>query len=68
MPDAPRVTIDELNRRMEAGEPVTVLDVRRASYDESDVKVAGAVRIEPDALEQEYRRLPQGPRVVTYCT
>lgn len=67
MADTPRVTIDELNRRMGAGEPVTVLDVRRA-YDESDVKLAGAVRIEPDALEQEYRRLPQGARVVTYCT
>ena len=67
MPDAPRVTVDELNRRMEAGEPVTVLDVRRA-YEENVVKVAGAVRIEPDALEQEYRRLPQGARIVTYCT
>lgn len=68
MADAPRVTVDELNRRLKAGEDVVVVDVRRGSYDESDRKIQGAVRIDPERYQEEYRRLPAGARVVTYCT
>lgn len=66
--DAPRITPEELNERMQAGQEVVVLDVRRAAYAESDVKILGAVRIDPDRLEQEYGRLAPGSNVVAYCT
>lgn len=68
MVDARRITPKELKERMDAGDGVVVLDVRRASYRESDVKIKGAMRIEPDSLETEYSRIPPGSNVVTYCT
>ena len=68
MNDAPRVTADQLNERLEAGEDFVVLDVRRGSYERSDVKIKGAIRIEPDALAEEYEQLAAGATVVTYCT
>jgi rhodanese-related sulfurtransferase len=68
MAEAPRITPEELNRRRQSGEDIVVLDLRRASYAESDVKIAGAIRIEPDSLEAEYERIPAGSTVVTYCT
>ena len=68
MANAPRITTDKLNTRMQAGEGVVPVDVRRGSYDESDVKIKGAIRMDPDAYKEEYRRIPAGSRVVTYCT
>ena len=68
MADAPRVTVDQLKTWMEAGEDVIPVDVRRAAYEESAVKIKGAVRIDPDGIESGYRRLPAGAHVVTYCT
>jgi rhodanese-related sulfurtransferase len=68
MDETPRITVDQLNQRMEAGEDVVVVDVRRGSYEQSDVKIKGAVRIDPEAYEREYTKLPDGAKVVTYCT
>ena len=65
--DVSRVTPEELNRRMQS-DGVVVLDVRRGSYAASDVKIKGAMRIEPDRIDQEYGRIPPVSTVVTYCT
>ncbi len=68
MTDVPRITPQELNSRVHASDRPVIVDVRRASYAESDVKISGAIRIEPDRLDTEYRRIPDGANVVTYCT
>ncbi|MBA2565461.1 MAG: hypothetical protein H0V09_08590 [Gemmatimonadetes bacterium] len=70
MDDAPRVSVDELARRMEAAEDVTPVDVRRASYEKSDSRIRGAIRVEPDDVLQGsgLDALPSGGSLVTYCT
>ncbi len=68
MEATPRVTVEELKRRLDEGEEVTVLDVRRGSWRRSDVKLRGAVRMELDELLRPEGRVPREVRVVTYCT
>jgi hypothetical protein len=46
-----RMDAKELKRRMDSGEPVTILDVRGPqAWDSADIKIRGAVRTPPDAL------------------
>lgn len=65
----PRVTVEELKSRMEAGAATVVLDVRsKGSYDISPVKIKGAVRIAPNELEARLNELPRDKEIVAYCT
>jgi len=64
----PRVAPDELRARLTRGEPLVVLDVRGRSYEVSDRRLPGAVRIHPRQLEAALDRLPAGLPVVAYCT
>jgi len=67
--DALRITVDELKRRMEAGEDLTVIDVRNPqAWAESDSVLPGAIRVTPDELEEILPRIPKSKPVVAYCT
>jgi rhodanese-related sulfurtransferase len=69
MPDAPRITANELKRRIEAGEDFTVLDVRNPqAWAESPVKARNAVHVSLDSLEQVLPRIPKSKPIVAYCT
>lgn len=68
MEATPRVTAEELKRRLDDGEDVMVLDVRRGSWRRSDVKLRGAVRMELEEILRPEGRVPRDVRVVTYCT
>ena len=69
MADAPRITIDELKRRMEAGEDFIFIDTRNPqAWAESDVKLPEAIRVPADKLEKILLRVPKDKAVVTYCT
>jgi rhodanese-related sulfurtransferase len=69
MQDAPRITVDELKRRMDSGEEFTFLDVRNPqAWADSDVKLPGAVRMTPDTLEQKLFRIQKTKPIVAYCT
>jgi rhodanese-related sulfurtransferase len=68
MEATPRVTAEELKRRLDEGEDVMVLDVRRGSWRRSDVKLRGAVRMELEEILRPEGRVPRDVRVVTYCT
>ncbi len=68
MEATPRVTAEELKRRLDEGEDVMVLDVRRGSWRRSDVKLRGAVRMELEEILRPEGRIPRDVRVVTYCT
>jgi ArsR family transcriptional regulator len=63
-----RVAPEELQARLAGGEPIVVLDVRGRSYQTSDLRVAGAVRIPPRELEDRLEELPSGRPIVAYCT
>jgi rhodanese-related sulfurtransferase len=63
-----RIDAEELKRRMDAGEPVTILDVRAPkAWDASDRMIRGAVRTTADDLptnpDWSKNRL-----IVAYCT
>jgi rhodanese-related sulfurtransferase len=69
MADAPRITVDELRRRMEAGEDFTVIDVRNPkAWAESNTQIPEAIRVSIDKLELNLPRIPKDKAVVAYCT
>jgi rhodanese-related sulfurtransferase len=69
MADALRITVDELKRRMEAGEDFTVIDVRNPqAWAESDSMLPKAIRVTPDKLEEILPRISKKKPVVAYCT
>lgn len=69
MSDAPRITVQELKRRMDAGEDFTVIDVRSpTAWAQTDTVIPGAIRIPADKLEENLPRIPKNRPAVAYCT
>jgi rhodanese-related sulfurtransferase len=67
--DAPRITVNELKKRMDAGEDFTLIDVRNPeAWAQSDTKLPEAIRISIDRWEENLPRIPRNRPVVTYCT
>jgi rhodanese-related sulfurtransferase len=64
-----RITINEVKKRMDRGEPILFIDTRNShDWSESDVKLPGALRIHFSELEQHLAELPRDRLIVTYCT
>ena len=69
MPDAPRITIDDLLKRMAAHQQFTFIDTRNPNaWAESDVKIPGALRFPADKLEENLPIILKDRPVVAYCT
>lgn len=69
MADAPRITVEELKRRLDAGEDFTVIDVRNPkAWAETDSVTPEAIRIPLEEVEQNLSRIPKNRPVVAYCT
>lgn len=69
MADDLRITVDELKRRMEAGEDFILIDSRNPqAWAESDSMLPEAMRVPLDNLEQNLPRIPKNKPVVAYCT
>lgn len=69
MSDAPRITPDDLKRRMNAGEHFTLVDVRNPqAWAESDSMIPGAIRVPVDDYERHLSQIPKDRPVVVYCT
>jgi rhodanese-related sulfurtransferase len=69
MADAPRITVDEPIKRMEAGEDFVFIDTRNPqAWAESNSMLPGALRITPDQVEASLSRIPKDKPVVAYCT
>ena len=64
-----RVTVGEVKKKMDKGEPILFIDTRNPhDWSESDVKLPGALRIHFSELEQHLDELPHDRLIVTYCT
>ena len=64
-----RITVEELKRRMDAGERLAILDNRaQEAWEKSAVQIPGSLRVPPDELEKHLQEIPQGAAIVTYCT
>ena len=69
MADAPRITVDELKRRIDAGEGFTVIDVRNPqAWAEAETVIPEAIRVNVDKLDESLPRIPKNKSVVAYCT
>ena len=69
MPEAPRITVDQLKRRMDAGEDITLIDVRNPqAWAQSDTMMPEAIRVPIDEFEQHLAQIPKNRPIVTYCT
>lgn len=69
MPETPRITIDELKRRIDAGEKFTVIDVRNPhAWSESNVMMPGAIRVPIDDIDKHISQIPKNRPIVAYCT
>jgi membrane protein DedA with SNARE-associated domain len=68
---APRVAADELARRLAAASPDSILiaDVRsHGYYDAAAERIAGSIRLEPNNLEAEVKKLSKEREIYLYCT
>jgi rhodanese-related sulfurtransferase len=69
MADVPRITVEELKRRMDAREDFTVIDVRNPNaWAETDTVIPEAIRVPLDKVEENLLRIPKTRAVVAYCT
>jgi rhodanese-related sulfurtransferase len=62
---APRITREELKARLDAGQPLVILDARlKYPYEHSTVQLPGAVRV--TQADRHLPALAQGAEVVVY--
>jgi len=67
--EATRVSAHEVKARMDRGDPLVFIDTRNAkAWDESRVKIPGALRVPTDEVDQHLQEIPRGRSIITYCT
>ena len=65
----PRVQVEELVRRLGAGEELTILDVRsHGYYDSGAQRIRGSMRFEPNQFQEAVKALPKDKLIFLYCT
>lgn len=69
MADVPRISVNDLRKRMEAREDFTIIDVRKPEvWGQSDTMIPEAIRIPLDNLDENLPRIPKDRPIVAYCT
>ena len=64
-----RVTVQEVQERMDRGEPFAFIDTRNPqAWGEATTKLPGAIRVPADAVGQHIAEIPHDRAIVTYCT
>jgi rhodanese-related sulfurtransferase len=64
-----RVSPEEVNARVLAGEAIVFVDSRNAkAWGESDRKIPGAVRVPADNVQSHLKEIDRDSTVVAYCT
>jgi hypothetical protein len=64
-----RITPEDLKQKLDAGEEAVVVDLRHAVELESDnVKIPGAIHLDPGEIEQRHVEIPRDRDIVLYCT
>lgn len=64
-----RITPEELRRKIDSGEDLSIVDLRHASeFEADDARLPGALRLRPEDLEQRREEIPRDRDIVLYCT
>jgi rhodanese-related sulfurtransferase len=65
--DAPRITKEELKAMLDSPNLI-LIDVRtQRDWKESDLKIKGAIREDPEAVESWVNKYPKDKTLVFYC-
>jgi len=65
----PRVQVEELEQRLDAGEQLTILDVRsHGYYDAGALRIRGSMRFEPNNFDAAVKSLAKDKLIFLYCT
>jgi rhodanese-related sulfurtransferase len=64
-----RISPEELRRKIAAGEPIAIVDLRHPlDFDADPRTLPGAVRLDTNELERRHAEIPRDREVVLYCT
>ena len=64
-----RISPEDLRRRLDAGEPIAIVDLRHSLDFEADPRtLPGALRFDTSDLERRHGEIPRDRDVVLYCT
>jgi rhodanese-related sulfurtransferase len=64
-----RLTPDQLRARLESDDPIRIIDLRAAiEYEATRQTVPGAIRMDPEELDDRHEEIPRDCDVVLYCT
>src|SRR5438445_346027 len=64
-----RITPEELSRKLAAGEPIAIVDLRhRVDFETDPRTLPGAIRLAADELDARDAEIPRDRDVVLYCT
>ena len=64
-----KISVDELKQRLDAGDPITVLDVRHSISLELDPEmIPGALNLLLEDIDHRHHEIPRDREIVLYCT
>ncbi len=64
-----KITVDELKQRMDAGDPITVVDVRHPLAMELDPEmIPGALNFLMEEIEHRHHEIPRDRDIILYCS
>lgn len=64
--DAPRISVADAKKEFDAGTAVFV-DTRAEAQFKSE-RIAGAISMPADTVEDKYSTLPSGKKIIAYCS
>ncbi|HSE58304.1 MAG TPA: rhodanese-like domain-containing protein [Nitrospiraceae bacterium] len=63
-----KMSVDELKARLDAGEPLTVIDVRHARDVQADPDmIPGAIHMALEDIDGRYHEIPKDQEIILYC-
>jgi membrane protein DedA with SNARE-associated domain/rhodanese-related sulfurtransferase len=64
-----RLTPNQLRARLESDDPIRIIDLRAAiEYEATRQIVPGAIRMDPEELDDRHEEIPRDCDIVLYCT
>lgn len=64
-----RITPEDLKAKLDAGDPVTILDLRHPlDFLPYPQLVPGAIRMAPEEVDKRYTEIPRDRDIILYCT
>jgi membrane protein DedA with SNARE-associated domain len=67
----PRIQVEEVTRKLasEDKDKILLVDVRsHGYYDASTARIKGSIRLEPNNLKEELKKIPKDKDIYVYCT